>query len=162
MTHRHIKAFVNIVSIAPVLYLVGLGVSFLLYVLFPIPLFGASFAEAVLETGVVVIGLATGLVFWAQHISRQGAHRKKEIIYAPTCRDFMRGPYRYTRHPGALGLMLMFAGFVLVTNSLVLVIILGLFIILETFWFIPMEEKTYMDECPGVYAEYKTKVRMWL
>ncbi len=157
MQNQRIKAFVSIVSIAPILYLIGLGASFLLYLALPFPLATQTVEPILLWIGAIIIVLSTGLVFWAQRISRRGAH-----MQTPTADDFMHGPYRYTRHPGALGLMIMFIGFALVVNSLIMAVLAALFIILETFYFIPMEEATYMETSADAYTEYRKRVRMWL
>lgn len=157
-----LKKFVSIVSVAPLLYLAGLAVSLFLYFIMPWPLVGMRAEPVLLGVGMAFIVLATLLVFWAQGISRKGAHRPTVISAGPVCEDFMRGPYKYMRHPGALGLMIMFAGFVLVVNSLVMAVLLVLFVIAETVWFVPAEEAEYMESCPEAYAEYRRRVRMWL
>lgn len=157
MQNSRIKAFVSIVSIAPILYLVGLAASFLLYLALPFPLTTQAVEPTLLLVGAITIVLSTGLVFWAERVSRRGAH-----LHTPSVDDFMIGPYRYTRHPGALGLMIMFIGFALVVNSLIMAILAAVFIILETFYFIPMEEATYMETAADAYTEYRKRVRMWI
>ena len=156
--NKGIKLFLGIVSVVPIVFLLGLALSLFVYVEFPIQLVhSTSRANILLSLGAIIILAGTLLAFFAQKISR--------VISRPsvkaTCADLMMGPYKYSRHAGSLALMTMYVGFVLVTNSLVLLIVAVGFILLITFIFAPMEEKVISELCPEAYAEYKTKVRMW-
>ena len=36
------------------------------------------------------------------------------------------------------------------------------FIMVETIWFIPLEEKALLEKYPAEYSDYQKKVRMWI
>lgn len=157
--NNHVKLFFGIVSASPVLFLIGLALSFLIYVYVPIPLVSGMLAvNALTALGALLILVGTALAFAAQKVSR--------VVSRPTvqatCPDLMRGPYAHSRHPGSLSLVIMYIGFALVVNSLMMLAFAGLMIILLTTVFIPLSEKTIASMCPEAYAEYKIKVRMWI
>ncbi len=156
--NKGIKAFLGIVSASPILFLMGLTASFVLYSYYPIVITqSAQAADFLTALGGLLIVIGTSLAFASQRISRKVTDPK----YKATCPDLMQGPYAYSRHPGSLSLIIMYLGFTLVVNSLImlgLVLILG---ILLTFIFIPAQERIIAEMCPESYAEYKTKVRMW-
>jgi protein-S-isoprenylcysteine O-methyltransferase Ste14 len=159
MANQHLKAFLGIVSAAPVLFLVGLAVSIGIFVLWPIPLAHGMLATNILTViGAVLIILGTILAFVAQRISR--------VVTSPdnkaTVQSLMQGPYKYSRHPGSLAIGMMYLGFVLVLNSFILIFVAGFFLVLMTFVITPMEEKVIEELCPDAYRQYKTKVRMWI
>jgi protein-S-isoprenylcysteine O-methyltransferase Ste14 len=157
--NKGVKAFLGIVSVSPVLFLVGLAVSFIVFQIFPFPLIGlAAAADAATATGALLILIGTSLAFAAQRVSRVVTNPK----YKATCPDLMQGPYAHSRHPGSLSLIIMYIGFTLVVNSLAMAIIAVALILLLTLVFVPIEEKVISELCPEAYAEYKTKVRMWL
>lgn len=157
--NKGIKAFLGIVSVSPILFLVGLTLSFLLFQEFPIPLIAnTAFANAVTALGAILILGGTALAFAAQRVSRVVTNPK----YKATCPDLMQGPYSVSRHPGSLSLIVMYIGFSLVVNSLVMMILAVVLIALLTLVFVPAEEKVISELCPEAYAEYKTKVRMWI
>lgn len=116
--NKELKAVVGIVSVTPILFLIGVALALFVYSQFPIPLFrGAVAANVFMGIGTAVILAGTALAFWAQKISRVVSRPNVKVTAAA---DLMQGPYGYSRHPGALSLIIMFVGFVLVTNSLVL------------------------------------------
>jgi protein-S-isoprenylcysteine O-methyltransferase Ste14 len=153
------KVFLGIVSASPVLFLVGLVISFFVYIQFPIPLIRSAIsADVMTGIGMVLILAGTFLAFAAQRVSRVVARPSTKA----TCPDLMKGPYRYSRHPGSLSLMIMYVGCVFLVNSLVMAIAAVILILLLTFIFVPMSEKVISSLCPEAYREYKSKVRMWL
>jgi protein-S-isoprenylcysteine O-methyltransferase Ste14 len=156
---KEVKALVGIVSFAPILFLLGLVVSFFLYQLFP---FALTHEETLVNifaiVGVLMLLGGTILAFSAQRISRVVTHPE----YKATCPDLMQGPYAYSRHPGSLSLMIMYVGFALIVNSLIMIILACVLILALTLVFVPAQEKVISEMCPESYAEYKSKVRMWL
>ena len=159
MQNRPLKAFLGIVSITPILFLVVLAISIGIYILWPIPLAHGILATTILTwVGAVLILAGTILAFVAQRISRIVANPNHKA----TVESLMQGPYKYSRHPGSLAIGMMYVGLVLVTNSLILVFVALLLLNLMTFVFTPIEEKVIQSLCPEAYTEYKTRVRMWI
>lgn len=154
-----LKVFFGIMSASPVLFLLGVGASFLLFIKFPIPLVKTEGgADALVAVGAILIIVGTALAFAAQRVSRVVARPSTTA----TCPDLMRGPYHYSRHPGSLSLIIMYVGFVLVANSFVMALIAVVLVLLLTFIFVPLSEKVIESLCPEAYREYRSKVRMWL
>ncbi len=157
--NKGIKAFLGIMSVSPILFLLGLTLSFVLFQLYPQPLItNQPLADAVTAFGAILILLGTSLAFAAQRVSRIVTDPK----YKATCPDLMQGPYAYSRHPGTLSLMIMYVGFTLVVNSLVMGGLAILLIALLSLVFVPAQERVISELCPEAYAEYKKKVRMWI
>ncbi|MDH5442254.1 MAG: DUF1295 domain-containing protein, partial [Candidatus Nomurabacteria bacterium] len=98
------------------------------------------------------------IIIWAQNVRRS----LYQAVTDRTCFNFFSGPYRFSRHPIYLGLILVLLGFALLLNSVVTLVLTVLTIIFFSFVIIPIEERELDEHCPGVYAEYKTRVRMWL
>ncbi len=157
--NKELKAFMGIVSASPVLFLIGLSLSFLLYTQFPIPLVTKpETLNIMISIGGVLILLGTMLAFGAQKISRKVTRPD----FKATTEGLMQGPYRFSRHPGSLSLVMMYLGFVFVVNSLVMLLMIIVLIALLSFYFIPLEERVITGLAPEAYAEYKKRVRMWL
>jgi protein-S-isoprenylcysteine O-methyltransferase Ste14 len=155
--NKHLKAFMGVVSATPVIFLLGMATALLAYFLFPYPIYFAA-QNIFLALGIVLLVGGTATVFWANKISR--LFHKSLVMH--TCFDFMRGPYRYSRHPGALSMILMFLGFAFIANSITVIILTLVIFVLLTFVFIPMEERALMADCKESYEDYKNRVRMWL
>lgn len=159
MNNKGLKVFFGIVSVSPVLFLLGITASFVLWYFVPTPLvYNEVLANAVVALGAMFILLGTSLAFAAQRVSRVVTNPK----YKATCPDLMQGPYAVSRHPGSLSLIIMNIGFALVVNSLIMIVLAMGLVLLLTFVFVPIEEKVISELCPEAYAEYKTKVRMWI
>ena len=111
--NKGIKAFLGIVSISPILFLLGLTASFVLFKLFPTPITqSVDVANMLTAFGALLIVGGTALAFAAQRVSRVVTNPK----YKATCPDLMQGPYAVSRHPGSLSLIIMYFGFTLVVN----------------------------------------------
>ena len=157
--NKGVKAFLGIVSVSPVLFLIGLMASFVLFQSFPVKIIPSEqLADAMTAFGALLILAGTSLAFAAQRVSRVVTDPK----YKATCPDLMQGPYSFSRHPGSLSLIIMYFGFTLVVNSLVMLGLAVILVLLLTIVFVPAEEKVISELCPEAYAEYRTKVRMWL
>lgn len=157
--NKHLKAFSAIITVSPLLFLGGLVTSIFLYTKVPVPIFSHQQLITIFTgVGALLIVIGTILAFIAQTRSRIVAHPS----FKATAESLMGGVYKYSRHPGSLSLIIMYIGFALVANSLMMILVAIILIILLTFIFIPIQEKSIAELCPEAYAEYKTKVRMWL
>lgn len=157
--NKEFKAFMGIVSGSPILFMIGLALSFLVYTQYPIPLtIKFSTTSILTAVGGCMILLGTIIAFSAQKISRKVSSPEHKA----TTESLMQGPYKYSRHPGTLSLFIMYVGFALVVNSLVMIIAAGLFFLLLSIAVLPLQEKVIAGLAPEAYAEYKKKVRMWI
>lgn len=156
---NRIKLFLGIISVSPILFLLSIAFSFILFRLYPAQLIAnPEIASGVSIFGTVLILIGTILAFTAQRISRVVTSPK----YKATCPDLMQGPYAYSRHPGTLSLIIMYVGFTLVVNSFAAMVFTLLLIVILSTVFVPAQEKVISELCPEAYAEYKKKVRMWI
>ncbi|MCY4217363.1 MAG: isoprenylcysteine carboxylmethyltransferase family protein [Flavobacteriaceae bacterium] len=72
------------------------------------------------------------------------------------------GPFKYSRNPIYLGLLMILIGFGLVMGSFSSFIGVIIFFIITDVWYIPFEEKRLGEIFGEEYVEYKSNVRRWL
>ena len=116
----------------------------------------ASLPVFVYISGYIFYIFSISIFLWAQHINRFFStvvriqhDRGHEVIQA--------GPYKYVRHPGYIGGILMAISTALVLGSLWALIpagIVAILLIIRTY----LEDTTLQKELPG-YAQYVKKVR---
>jgi protein-S-isoprenylcysteine O-methyltransferase Ste14 len=107
----------------------------------------------VMPLGVILIVLASLLIFWAQKTSR---NFKKETLTKET---FSKGPYRFSRSPTHWGLFFLTLGFGLVINAVFIVIFSIFSFILTKLIYLKKEEKILEKKYGEPYREYKKSVR---
>lgn len=103
--------------------------------------------------GLVILLLATFLIFWAQKTSR---NLKKENISRET---FCHGPYCYTRIPTHLGLLFLILGFGMIINSFFIILFSFISFIIGKFVFLNKEEAILAEKYGAPYLEYKKLVK---
>ena len=72
------------------------------------------------------------------------------------------GPYRYSRNPMYLGLVLILIGIAILQGSISPVLVIPVFIWLITNNIIKKEEKMLEETFGDAYLEYKKQVRRWI
>ncbi len=72
------------------------------------------------------------------------------------------GPFKYSRNPIYLGLLMILIGFGFVIGSFSSFIGAIIFFIITDMWSVPFEEKRLSKIFGEEYVEYKSKVRRWL
>ena len=73
-----------------------------------------------------------------------------------------RGPFRYTRNPMYLGLVLMALGFALYFGTTAFYVVPALLFVLCNFSFIPFEEAKMQRQFGDQYTDYLRRVRRWV
>jgi protein-S-isoprenylcysteine O-methyltransferase Ste14 len=118
-----------------------------------------AWALAVLA-GAIVFALALALVAWAiSTMTRAGSNVPTPL---PTTTIVETGPYRFTRNPIYLGMVLGLIGLAIAFNSLWLLMTLVPFALVIRYGVIGREE-AYLDRKFGdVYRRYRARVRRWL
>jgi len=158
MQKNWFQSFVGVVSVAPILFLLGLVLAFGLRFIIPAMLFKTQLLQNIfLGIGAFLVLLGTIVSFWTQRIISKNIHTNSN----PTLSDLMQGPYNYSRHPGSLGLGIIFVGLALAINSVLMALLAVLFWFLMTAFFSPMEETFMVKSCGKAYQDYQLKVRMW-
>jgi protein-S-isoprenylcysteine O-methyltransferase Ste14 len=139
----------------PVLFLIALVFSLIMFRIFPIRLFNN--VDLPLYLGFILFGAGTPLILLAE----RERHELLSMNETSVCSDFQTGIYKFSRHPGTLGFMVMFFGFGLFLNSGIVIICGVVHMIALTILYIPWVENDTIKICGEGYIEYKKRVRMW-
>jgi protein-S-isoprenylcysteine O-methyltransferase Ste14 len=114
--------------------------------------------------GLLAIVLGFILIVWANYtllfVGKIGLNAREPFHTPPTL--VLEGPYRFSRNPIYLSVIIILFGLAILVGSLtVFIISIALFIIFRT-WFISWEEKKLEEVFGEEYLEYKRRVRRWL
>lgn len=134
--------------------LVGLGLEWLS----PLPFLAPEMPAGALGGILFLAGLA--LLIWAATTFRRAGTQIQTT--QPTTMIVEAGPYRFTRNPIYLGMVLGLIGLAVAFNSLWLFVLLLPFYLVIRYGVVAREE-AYLDRKFGdVYRAYKGRVRRWL
>ena len=125
-------------------------------------LIALTFVPAGLSTVVrpVVTALALGIFFWAVYAMRSegGSIPTSE----PTEAIVVRGPYRFSRNPIYVAMLLLQVGIGIWANSLWFIALSAIFGVL-LWWGVISREEEYLERKFGAeYASYRSRVRRWI
>jgi protein-S-isoprenylcysteine O-methyltransferase Ste14 len=126
--------------------------------LYPLPFVPASVPAA--WVGAAVFALAFALGVWAIVTIRNAGTQVE--TYKPTTAIVASGPYRFTRNPIYLGMMLGLIGLAIAFNSLWLLAMLVPFYLVIRYGVVAREEAYLARKFGDVYVGYKSRVRRWL
>lgn len=82
--------------------------------------------------------------------------------WSPTKKLVLKGPYRYVRNPMILGVFIVLLGETLMMLSKNILVWAGIFLIINTIYFIIYEEPDLEKKFGDEYREYKKNVSRWL
>ena len=126
--------------------------------LVPLPFLPADLAKGFL--GALVFVLALALLAWAiVTMTRAGSNVPTN---RPTTTIVESGPYRFTRNPIYLGMVLGLIGLGIAFNSLWLLIALLPFALVIRYGVVAREEAYLERKFGDVYRGYRSRVRRWL
>lgn len=148
-----------LLKIVPPIWFFGfliLGVAF--HYLFPAL---RTFDFSSVWAGAVLFGAGFALSLYASSIFSQ---EKTEILpTSPTNRVLItRGPFRFSRNPMYLGMVVALLGVALFFGSLPLFLVPVAHFLVLNFVFIPFEEEKMERQFGEQYRAYKVQVRRWL
>jgi protein-S-isoprenylcysteine O-methyltransferase Ste14 len=110
--------------------------------------------------GWVVVGLAMALLAWSE---RQFArHRTSHDHRAVASALITAGPFKFSRNPVYLGLLILLVGFGMALNTLWLFLSAPLAMLVMRFHVVPKEEACLEQLFPDAYPRYRQSVRRWL
>lgn len=110
--------------------------------------------------GGAVLAAAFALAIWAIATIR-GAGTRVET-YKPTTAIVTTGPYRFTRNPIYLGMLLGLIGLAIGFDSLWILAMLVPFFVVIRYGVVAREEAYLERKFSAVYLGYKSRVRRWL
>ena len=117
---------------------------------------------AILKFFGIILVLA-GLALFVRTVYLFGTIGKGTLApWSPTQKLVVKGPYRYCRNPMISGVLFILLGETLALNSVNILIIAGLFFIINTVYFILMEEPDLHSRFGKEYETYKKNVPRWI
>ena len=110
--------------------------------------------------GVLPILFGGWLSIWSDQLFKKTGTTVKPFEKSSTL--LTHGPYRFSRHPMYLGMMVILLGIAILLGSITPFISVVVFVIVIDRAFIVMEEKMMKETFGNAYGEYKKHVRRWL
>jgi protein-S-isoprenylcysteine O-methyltransferase Ste14 len=110
--------------------------------------------------GIIILAVGAFLSCWVDAIFK----KEKTTIkpFQKSTKLITWGPFRISRHPNYLGMLMVLLGESLILGSLITLVAPTLFIILMEALFIFEEERMLIKTFGEDYHDYKKKVRRWL
>jgi protein-S-isoprenylcysteine O-methyltransferase Ste14 len=148
----------NVIVRPPIAWALAVLAGLALNWLMPLPFLPAAVSAGWL--GAILFAIALALFAWAIFtITRAGSNVPTRL---PTTTIVETGPYRFTRNPIYLGMVLGLIGLAIAFDTLWLLMTLVLFALVIRYGVISREE-AYLERRFGeVYLAYKSRVRRWL
>ncbi|WP_065750442.1 methyltransferase family protein [Bradyrhizobium paxllaeri] len=148
----------NVIVRPPIAWALAVLAGFALNWLMPLPFLPAGLPAGWL--GAIVFALALALLAWAiSTMTRAGSNVPTNL---PSTTIVDTGPYRFTRNPIYLGMVLGLIGLALAFNSLWLLMTLVPFALVIRYGVIAREEAYLERKFGDVYRRYCARVRRWL
>jgi protein-S-isoprenylcysteine O-methyltransferase Ste14 len=148
----------NVIVRPPIAWALAVLAGLALNWLMPLPFLPAVVSAGWL--GAIVCALALALVAWAiSTMTRAGSNVPTRL---PTTTIVETGPYRFTRNPIYLGMVLGLIGLAIAFNSLWLLMTLVPFALVIRYGVITREEAYLERKFGDVYRRYRARVRRWL
>ena len=155
MTDNQDNPHINIPP--PLIYVVALALGLVLDRRAPLPFLARSAARGL---GWPLLGSGLALNGWFLKTMRDAEAPLRTD--KPVTRLTTTGPFRYTRTPGYLALVMIYAGIAVLRNSLWAVLLLPPVVMVMQREVIEREER-YLEHAFGEeYLDYKAKTRRWL
>jgi len=148
----------NVTIRPPIAWAVAVLAGLALNWLMPLPFVSAAVPAG--RLGAIVFALALALFAWAiATITRAGSNVPTSL---PTTTIVDIGPYRFTRNPIYLSMLLGLIGLAIAFNSLWLLLTLVPFALVIRYAVVAREEAYLERKFGDVYRRYRTRVRRWL
>jgi protein-S-isoprenylcysteine O-methyltransferase Ste14 len=148
----------NVIVRPPIAWALAVLGAFALNWLVPLPFLPAALPAGWL--GAIVFALALALFAWAIATMTRAGSNVPTNLPATTIVD--TGPYRFTRNPIYLGMVLGLIGLAIAFNNLWLLMALVPFALVVRYGVIAREEVYLERKFGDVYRRYCARVRRWL
>ncbi len=146
----------NVVVRPPIAWALAVLAGLALNWLMPLPFLPAAASAGWLGAIAFVLALVAWAIFT---MTRAGSNVPTNL---PTTTIVEAGPYRFTRNPIYLGMVLGLIGLAIAFNSLWLLMTLALFALIIRYGVIAREEAYLERKFGDVYRRYRARVRRWL
>jgi protein-S-isoprenylcysteine O-methyltransferase Ste14 len=148
----------NVIVRPPIAWTVAVLAGLALNWLLPLPFVPATVPAGWL--GAIVFALALALFAWAiATVTRAGSNVPTN---RPTTTIVDSGPYRLTRNPIYLGMLLGLIGLAIAFNSLWLLLMLVSFALVIRYGVVDREEAYLERKFGEAYRRYRARVRRWV
>ncbi|MCK4251743.1 isoprenylcysteine carboxylmethyltransferase family protein [candidate division WOR-3 bacterium] len=110
--------------------------------------------------GILLLGIGIWLNLWAD-----GLFKKENTTVKPFEKSsalILEGPFRFSRHPMYLGMVIVLLGVAIILGSLITFLMPIAFFISMQIVFIRHEERALEQIFGQKYLDYKNRVRSWL
>ncbi|MCI0400838.1 MAG: isoprenylcysteine carboxylmethyltransferase family protein [Gammaproteobacteria bacterium] len=141
----------------PLLLALALVLGFLLRWIAPLTFLPTGLPVVI---GAVIVGVSFGFFFWAVYTMVTGG--ASIPTSTPTDALVMRGPFRFSRNPIYLSMVLLQLGVGIWTNSLWFIVLAAASAVLLWWGVIAREERYLARKFGAEYTSYRAKVRRWL
>lgn len=125
--------------------------------------FSFSFSGQGLFAGIAIVA-GLGIIFWANGTltrHRTTGHPGRHTLAEATCL-VTDGPYRFSRNPIYLGMVMLLIGWLLLWSNWLGIVIIAAFMLFITKFQIIAEEKALESVFHSAYLAYKSRVRRWV
>ena len=143
----------------PLVAAIGCVIGLALTFLYPVPIVSGKGTPALLTAGVAFVLMFLGLAISANVTFRRAGTPANP--YRPTTALASGGPYRFSRNPMYLGLVLFTVGLGLVLDSMWFLLV-AVAVMLALRNLVIVHEERYLEEKFGdQYRDYSKRVRRW-
>jgi len=120
----------------------------------------SSMAQASTIAGAVLFAVGAAIAGWGLVIFRRA--RTTTVPGKVSAKLVTWGPYRFTRNPMYVGLILAYLGEAGLLKQIWPVVLLPLTVAYVNWTVIPVEEAKLKEVFPSDYEEYRARVRRWI
>lgn len=146
----------GVIAPPPLIFAIMLAMGLLLQRFFPKKFLPRRIG---ITPGTMCIGFAIGLTLSGFQAMRN-AHTNVDPRQ-PATTVVTEGPFRYTRNPLYLSLMLVYTGIAFLTNALWVILLLPVLLLVMLYGVIKREERYLERKFGEQYLSYKARVRRW-
>ena len=110
--------------------------------------------------GIILVILGIALNIWTDKLFKN----KKTTVkpYEKPSQLITNGPFKISRHPMYLGMLLILIGITIFLGSIITILFPIIFVMLMEILFIPFEEKNIEEIFKNEFLSYKKRVRRWI
>lgn len=112
------------------------------------------------SSGYLLIIIGLFLPAWGAYLFRR--HKTNLIPHKSPDHLVLKGPFRLSRNPMYLGMLLILSGFAVLYGTGLSFIFPLAYFSLANWWYIPFEEQMMQDAFGDEFTSYKRRVRRWL